>query len=67
MRNVSDRSCRENQNTHSTFKGFFKKKKKNSALYKIKWENTVQPDRSQMAIKRMRTAHVSLQIHTKNM
>jgi hypothetical protein len=47
MRNVSDRSCRENQNAH-----FFKSR----ASYRILWENTVEPDRPQMTIRRMRIA-----------
>ena len=48
MRNVSDKSCRENQNTHFICSIFF-----------IFWDaimrkNVVEPDRSQMAIWRMR-------------
>jgi len=51
MRNVSDKSCRENENTHPTFNSFFFLFfYKNSALYKITWKNTVQPDRSQITI-----------------
>jgi hypothetical protein len=51
MRNVSDRSCKENQNTHSVLKNFFPK---NRAVYVIMWKNIVQPDRRQMTIRRMR-------------
>jgi hypothetical protein len=40
MRNVSDKSCRENQNTYSNI--FFYE---NKAVYKIMWKNTVEPDR----------------------
>jgi len=46
MRNVSDKSRRENQNTRFMFKNvsFFKK---NRAVYEIMWKNTVQTDRPQ--------------------
>jgi hypothetical protein len=37
MRNVSDKSCRENQNTHFMFHNFFE----NHAIYEIMWKNTV--------------------------
>jgi len=42
MRNVSDKSCRENQNTHFIF-GI-------SVIYEMMWKKMVEPDRSQMAI-----------------
>jgi len=35
MRNVSDKSCRENENTHFVFKTFFCL---NSAYYEIGWK-----------------------------
>jgi len=35
MRNVSDKSCRENQNTHIIFNNFFPK---NHAVYEIMWK-----------------------------
>ena len=35
MRNVSDKSCRENQNTHFVFSNFFFE---NRAVYEITWE-----------------------------
>ena len=38
MRNVSDKSCRENQNTHFILNNFFKK----FAIYEIKWKNTAE-------------------------
>jgi hypothetical protein len=47
MRNVSDKSCRENQNTHFMFSNFFSK---NPAVYEITWKNMVETDRPQMTI-----------------
>jgi hypothetical protein len=35
-RNVSDKSCRENQNTHFVFSSIFSE---NRAVYEIMWEN----------------------------
>jgi len=40
MRDVSDKSCRENLNTHSIFNNIFLK----HAIYEIMWKNVVQPD-----------------------
>jgi len=40
MGNVSDISCRQNQNTHFMFKNLFSE---NSAVYEIIWINMVQP------------------------
>jgi len=40
MRNVSDRSCTENQHVHFMFE--------NHGIYEIMWENTAEPDRPQM-------------------
>ena len=51
MRKVTDRSCRENQNTHFMLNNFFFE---NRTVYEIKWENNVEPDRPQMTIWRMR-------------
>jgi hypothetical protein len=48
MRHISDRSCRENQNTHCTFNNFFFVE--NRAFYEIRSKNIVQPDKSQMTI-----------------
>jgi len=48
IRNVSDKSCRENQNTHSMFHIFFFSE--NCALYEIMWKNVVESDIPQMAI-----------------
>jgi len=47
MKNVSDSSCRENQNTHFMFNNFFPK---------IICKNTVQPGRPLLATGRMRIA-----------
>jgi hypothetical protein len=53
MRNVSDKSRRENQNKHFVFSNFFSE---NRAVYKIMWKNTVDPGRPQMTTWRMRIA-----------
>jgi uncharacterized BrkB/YihY/UPF0761 family membrane protein len=50
MRNVLDKSCRENQNTHFVFNNFFPQ---NGAFYETRFKNVVQLDRPQMAIWRM--------------
>jgi hypothetical protein len=50
MRNVSDKSCRENQNTHFVFSISF------IFENEIMWKNTVEWGRAQMAIWRMRIA-----------
>ena len=47
MRNISDKSCRENKNTHFMFNKFFSE---SGAVYEIMWKNVVQPDRPQMTI-----------------
>jgi len=46
MRNVLDKSCRDNRNILCSF--FFLSE--NSAVCEIKWTNFVQPDRPQMTI-----------------
>jgi hypothetical protein len=46
MRNVSNKSCRENQNTHFMINNFFFE---NRAVYEIMWKNVVQPNRQQMS------------------
>ena len=51
--NVSDKSCRENQNTFCVQQLFFSK---NRAVYEILCKNTVQLDRTQVTIWRMRIA-----------
>ena len=50
MRNVSDKTCRGNQNTHFVFNDFFSE---NHAIYEIMWKNIVERDRPQMTIWRM--------------
>jgi hypothetical protein len=46
MRNVSDKSCRENQNTYFIFNKF----SENHAVYEIMWKNMVEPDRPQITV-----------------
>jgi hypothetical protein len=53
MRNVSDKSCRENQNTHCTLNNFFLE---NRTLYEIMWKSTVETARPQMTVWRLRIA-----------
>ena len=50
-RNVSEKSCRENQNTHFVFNKFFPPW--NPAVYGIMWKNTVERGRLQMTIWRV--------------
>jgi hypothetical protein len=50
MRNVSDKSCRENQNTLFMFNSFFPE---NYAVYEIMLKNTTEPDRPQMTVWRL--------------
>jgi hypothetical protein len=54
MRNVSDKLCRENQNTYIrilySINVFFKYR----AVYEIMWKNVVEPDRPQITIRRIR-------------
>ena len=44
IKNIPDKSCRENQNTHFMFNKLFSE---NHAVHEIMWENMVQPDRPQ--------------------
>jgi hypothetical protein len=44
MKHISEKFCRENQNT------FHVQNFEDSAIYEIKWKNMVQPDRVQVAI-----------------
>ena len=57
MRNVSDKSCRENQNTHFVFGKFFSK---NRVVYEMTWKNTVEADSPQMTKWLMRIACCTL-------
>jgi hypothetical protein len=52
MRNVSDKSCRENQNTHFMLNNVFRK----STVYEIKWKNIVERGWLWMTAWRMRIA-----------
>jgi len=54
MRNVSDRICRKNENTHFVFSNFFFFE--NRAFYEKMWKNIVERGRPQMTIWRM---HIS--------
>jgi hypothetical protein len=54
IRNVLDKICTENQNTHLMFNFFFFFK--NRAVYEIMWKYMKEPDRPQMTIWRMRIA-----------
>jgi len=54
MRNISDKSCRENQNKHFTFNNFFFFE--NCAVYEIMCKNIVRPDGPQMTTWRMHIA-----------
>jgi hypothetical protein len=51
MRNVSDKNCRKNQDTHFMFNTIIFFTPKNRATYDMMWKNMVQPDRPQMTIK----------------
>ena len=57
MRNVSDKSCRENQNdvfmSNNSYPPPFTP---NRTVYEITWKNTPEPDRPKMAIWRTRIA-----------
>jgi len=53
MRNVSDKSEKENQNSHFIVRKY---SVENCAVYEIRWENMVQPDTPQLTIWRMRIA-----------
>jgi len=55
MKNVSDRSCRENQNTRFSLSNLFFLSE-NRAVYKIMWKNAVESCMPQMKIRRMRFA-----------
>ena len=53
MRNVSDKICREYQNTHFMFNNIFSE---NRTAYEILWKNIVKRGRPQMTIWRTRIA-----------
>jgi len=52
MKNISDKSCRETQNTHFMFSKLFSPE--NHAICEIMWKNIVEPDSPQTTIWRMR-------------
>jgi len=54
MRNVSDESCRENQNTHFVFNNFFPPLMK--IVHEIMWKNIGEWGRPQTTIWRVRFA-----------
>ena len=54
MRNYSDKSCRENQNTHFMFNSFFFYE--NRAISEKMWKNIVEPDRPRTEMWHMRIA-----------
>jgi hypothetical protein len=53
LRNVTDKSCTENQNIHFVSVNLFYE---NLTVYEIMWENIAQPDRPQMTVRRMSIA-----------
>jgi len=64
MRNVSDKSSGENQNTHFVFNNFHPPPSENLAVYETMWENIVEPDRPQMTKCRVRIARWVLEAKT---
>jgi len=45
MRNVSDKSFRENPNMHFMYNNFFSERR---TVYKIMWKNSAEPDTPQI-------------------
>jgi len=68
IRNVSDKRCRENQNTHFMFNFF---SPESHALYEIMWKNTTEPDKPPMTVQygacAFHAGYLSVQTHTQNM
>jgi hypothetical protein len=66
MRSISDKSCRENQNTYYILKKF----SKNHTIYEIIWKNMMDPDRPQIKIyngsSTFHAGYLKLQAHTQN-
>ena len=56
MRNVSDKSCRENQNTHFMFSNF----SENRTVYEIMSKSVMEPERPQMTIWQLLRTEVKL-------
>jgi len=53
MRNISEKFCRKNQNTHFIFRNVLFQIR---AVYEIMWKNNIQPGRQQTELWRMRFA-----------
>jgi len=53
MKILSDKTCRENQNTHFLFSNFFLE---NRTVYEILFKIIIESSRAQMTIERMRIA-----------
>jgi hypothetical protein len=66
MKSVSDRSCGGNHNIYFMSKNLFPESR---AVNEIMWKKTVERDRPQMTLRRMRFACwiTKLQTHTQNM
>ena len=62
MRNMSDESCKENQNTHFCSIIFFFE---NCVIYEM-WKNTVEPDRPQMAVQYGAWKTKAINIHSEH-
>ena len=62
MRNVSDKSCIDNQNTHFVFNYFFFPPE-NRAVYGVIWKNILDPGRPQIVIWRTLFHCSSLYLH----
>jgi hypothetical protein len=56
MKNVSDKNCRENQNTHFMFSNSPTSPPKYLAIYEIICKNVLKPERPQLIIWPMRIA-----------
>jgi len=69
MRNVSDKSCRENQNTHFILNKLFFYFE-NLSIYEIMWKDIVEPGRPQTRVSRMfmsREVPKATNTHSRNM
>jgi len=68
MRNVSDKSCRENQNKHFVFNKHCPPPPENRAICEVLWKNILELGRPQMTIsygaRALRDGYLRLQTHT---
>jgi len=64
MKNVSDKSCKENDNTQFMFIIFFLE---NRDIYEIMWKNNVERGRPQMTEWHMRIPCWTTKTHKQNM